>query len=193
MRKNQADCSILFGVVKPLILGLLLVSLVACASAPVDKAKLQADKDWAMAAASAEKYQQLQGLMLQGSSPAQTGTTPSLAPAQPPASAQAVQPLLTPEEYRRQEIERKEEVYANEWRLLEHDVAKRVLRRGLQNLDAPTQSALSLANPLVAGQSRCREWKLKDRHWEKRWYPSYGTWQTVLVERWGWVGFPCSY
>jgi hypothetical protein len=191
MRKNQANYRVVSRVVKPITLGLLLVSLVACATAPIDKARLQADKDWAQAVASAERYQQLQGLMLQGSSPAQPATTASITPAKSPATAQAVQPLLTAEEHRRQEIERREEVYANEWRALEHDVTKRVLQRGLQNLDVPTQRVISSANPSFAGQSRCRQWKLKDKHWERRRNP-LGGWQTVLVERWGWVEFPCN-
>ena len=49
MRKNQANYRVVSRVVKPITLGLLLVSLVACATAPIDKARLQADKDWAQA------------------------------------------------------------------------------------------------------------------------------------------------
>jgi len=191
MRKNRPDCSIPSRVVKLLTLGLLLVSLAGCATAPKDKPKLPTDKDWARTAANAEKYQQLQGLMLQGSASAQATTTPSLASAQSPTGGQAIQPVLTPEEYRRQEIERREEVYANEWRALEHDVAKRVLERGFQNLAAVTQPAVSSTNPSLAGQSRCRQWKLKDKHWERR-RNSFGGLQTVLVERWGWVEFLCT-
>jgi len=107
---------------KPLSLVLLLGALVACAAAPIDKAKLQVDRDWARAVASAEKYQQLQRMMLQGAAPAS---------AQTPAASPPAQPLLTPEEHRRQEIEQREKVYSDEWRVLEHDVAKRVLQRGL--------------------------------------------------------------
>ena len=106
-------------VIKWFLLSLALMGLVACATAPIEKARLQADKDWASAIASAEKYQQLQRMMLQGL---------------PPASAQPAavpQPLLTSEEHRRQEIEKREKVYSDEWRLLEHDVAKRLLQRGL--------------------------------------------------------------
>jgi hypothetical protein len=51
---------------------------------------------------------------------------------------------------------------------------------------------ISSANAPPAGQSSCREWKLINRHWEKRWDGYYGRWQTVFVERWGWVGAPCS-
>ena len=131
MRKNQISYRIPSPVLQFIAFGLFLVSFGACATAPIDKAKLQADKDWARAVAGAEKYQHLQGLMLQGSSSAQTATAPLLAPSQSPASGQANQPLLTAEEYRRQQIEQREEVYAKEWRLLEHDVAKRVLQRGL--------------------------------------------------------------
>jgi len=87
-----------------------------------NKAKLQADKDWATAIANAEKYQELQRLMLQG--------LPSAA-APPAAVSQPPQALLTPEEKRRQEIVQREKVCSDEWRLLEHDVAKRVLQRDL--------------------------------------------------------------
>ncbi len=38
----------------------------------------------------------------------------------------------------------------------------------------------------------CREWKVVNRHWEKRWDGYYGRWQNVLIEKWGWVGVPCS-
>jgi hypothetical protein len=192
MRKNQANYSISFRGAKLLSLGLLLVSLVACATAPKDKAKLQDDKDWTQAVANAEKDQQLQ-LMLQGSSPTQTRTSPSLAPAHSPEGRQAIQPLLTSEEYRRQEIERREEVYAKEWRILEHEIAKRVLQRSLPNLEAAAQPTVSSTNPSLAGQSRCREWKSKGKHMEYRWDPYYRKWFNVLVERWGWVGVPCNY
>jgi len=47
-------------------------------------------------------------------------------------------------------------------------------------------------NPPPVGQLGCREWRLINRHWEKRWDASYGRWQSVLVERWGWAGVPCS-
>jgi hypothetical protein len=46
--------------------------------------------------------------------------------------------------------------------------------------------------PSPLGQSRCREWKLINRHPESRWDSYNGKWQTVLVERWGWVGAPCN-
>lgn len=49
----------------------------------------------------------------------------------------------------------------------------------------------SSANP-PPGQSSCREWRLINRHLEKRWDPYYGRWQNVLVERWGWAGVPCT-
>jgi outer membrane lipopolysaccharide assembly protein LptE/RlpB len=107
-------------VIKWLALSLALVALVACAT-PLDKARLQADKDWAVPIASAEKYQQLQRLMFQGLPPA---------PAQLAAAPQSTQPVLTLEEHRRLEIEQREKIYADEWRLLEHDFAKRVLERG---------------------------------------------------------------
>jgi len=116
------NCAIVSQVMKWLTLSLVLVGLVACAATPIDKARLQADKDWAPAIASAEKYQQLQRVILQGLPPAS---------AQPPAASPPTQPLLTPEEHRRQEIEQREKVYSDEWRVLEHDVAKRVLQRGL--------------------------------------------------------------
>ena len=50
----------------------------------------------------------------------------------------------------------------------------------------------SPASPPSIGQSKCREWRLINRHWQNRWNPYYGRWQTVLVERWGWVGVPCT-
>ena len=53
-----------------------------------------------------------------------------------------------------------------------------------------TSNVLSAAPPPV-GQSRCREWKLINRHSENRWDPLTQRWQTVFVERWGWVGTPC--
>ncbi len=193
MGKNQADYSMLFRVGKLMTLGLLLVSLVACATTPKDKAKIGADKDSSRVVGSVEKDQQLQLLMLQGSSLTQTGTSPLLAPAQSPAGGQAIQSLLTAEEYRRQEIERREEVYAKEWRTLEHEVAKRLLQRGLQSLDTPIKPAVSSPNPSLAGQPGCRQWKVKDKHLENRWDPYWGRWFKVLVERWGWVGVPCSY
>ena len=52
---------------------------------------------------------------------------------------------------------------------------------------------VSSANPPPVGQSGCREWRLINRHWEKRWAPYYGGWQNVLVERWGWAGVPCNH
>jgi len=52
-------------------------------------------------------------------------------------------------------------------------------------------SVSNFAPPPVAG-SGCREWKLIDRHWEKRWNGYQGRWQNVLVEKWGWVGVPCN-
>jgi len=55
--------------------------------------------------------------------------------------------------------------------------------------DSPNVSS---ANPAPVGQSRCREWRMINRHWENRWDSHYGRWQNVLVERWGWVGAPCN-
>ena len=51
---------------------------------------------------------------------------------------------------------------------------------------------VSSVNPPPGGQSRCREWKLINRHWEHRWDSYNGRWQNVLVERWGWVGASCN-
>ncbi len=48
----------------------------------------------------------------------------------------------------------------------------------------------SLAPP---GQSRCREWRMIDRHWENRWDPSYGRWRAILVEKWGWAEVLCNH
>ncbi len=52
-------------------------------------------------------------------------------------------------------------------------------------------TAIAPSAPPPVGQSGCREWKLINRHWEKRWDPNYGVWNNVMVERWGWVGVPC--
>jgi hypothetical protein len=52
-------------------------------------------------------------------------------------------------------------------------------------------AAVSPANSPPPGQARCREWRLIGRHWQNRWDSYSGRWQTVLVERWGWVGVPC--
>jgi len=112
--------SIISQVTKWLALSLVLVSLVACATA-LDKARLQADKDWAVPIATVEKYQQLQHLMLQGLPPAST---------QLAAAPQSTQAVMTSEEYRRREIEQREKMYSDEWRVLEHDFAKRALQRG---------------------------------------------------------------
>ncbi len=110
-----------FQVIKWLALSLALAALVACAT-PLEKARLQADKEWAIPMASVEKYQQLQHLMLQGLPPAS---------AQLAAAPQPTQAVLTPEEHRRREIEQREKTYSDEWRFLEHDVAKRLLQKGL--------------------------------------------------------------
>ena len=114
------NCTITSQVIKCVILSLMLGILAACAT-PMKKASLQADKDWATAIANAEKYQQLQRLMFQG-----------LPPSPPPAAvSQPTQPLLTSEEHRWREIEQREKIYSDEWRVLEHDIAKRMLQRGL--------------------------------------------------------------
>ena len=57
--------------------------------------------------------------------------------------------------------------------------------------DYSNSAAVAPSVPPPAGQSGCREWKLMDRHWEKRWDSNYGIWRSVLVERWGWAGVPC--
>ena len=51
---------------------------------------------------------------------------------------------------------------------------------------------VSPAVPPPVGHSRCREWRLINQHLENRWDSYNGKWQTVLVERWGWVGAPCN-
>jgi hypothetical protein len=53
-------------------------------------------------------------------------------------------------------------------------------------------ASVSPAIPPRAGQSKCREWRLINRHWQNRWDPYSGRWRTVLVERWGWAGVPCA-
>ncbi len=52
--------------------------------------------------------------------------------------------------------------------------------------------ALSSSNVPPAGYSRCREWRVINRHWENRWDPYYGRWRAVLVEKWGWGRVPCN-
>jgi hypothetical protein len=54
-------------------------------------------------------------------------------------------------------------------------------------------AAVAPPPPPPAGLSGCREWKLINRHWEKRWDQNYGVWRNVSVERWGWAGVPCRY
>lgn len=54
------------------------------------------------------------------------------------------------------------------------------------------RGALSYPSPPQVGPSGCREWRIVNRHWEKRWSPYYERWQNVLVERWGWVGVSCN-
>ncbi len=46
--------------------------------------------------------------------------------------------------------------------------------------------------PPPAANGNCREWRMIDRHLEDRWDSYYGRWQTVPVERWGWVEVPCK-
>ena len=55
-----------------------------------------------------------------------------------------------------------------------------------------TNAEGTYASPPPTGQSRCREWRMVQRHWENRWDAYYGRWRPVLVERWGWAGVPCG-
>ena len=48
------------------------------------------------------------------------------------------------------------------------------------------------ANVSPVGESRCREWRMMDRHWENQWDAHIGKWRAILVERWGWAGIPCN-
>ena len=52
---------------------------------------------------------------------------------------------------------------------------------------APAPAYGYSAGPVGPG---CRAWSVIDRHWERRW-DGY-RWQSVVVERWGWVGVPCT-
>jgi len=56
----------------------------------------------------------------------------------------------------------------------------------------PGNSTISSSNTPPVMQSRCREWRMINRHWENRWDPYYGRWRAVLVEKWGWAGIPCN-
>ncbi len=51
---------------------------------------------------------------------------------------------------------------------------------------------VSSSTPPPAGQSKCREWRMINRHWENRWDSYSGSWRPVLVEKWGWLGVPCK-
>jgi hypothetical protein len=46
--------------------------------------------------------------------------------------------------------------------------------------------------PSPGAQAKCREWRLIDRHLEDRWDSYAGKWQSVPVEKWGWVEVPCE-
>ena len=48
------------------------------------------------------------------------------------------------------------------------------------------------ATPPPGTESKCREWRLIERHFEDRWDSSAGKWQSVPVEKWGWVEVPCN-
>jgi hypothetical protein len=50
----------------------------------------------------------------------------------------------------------------------------------------------SEAVPPPASESKCREWRLIERRLVDRWDSYSGRWQSIPVEKWGWVEVPCS-
>ncbi len=58
--------------------------------------------------------------------------------------------------------------------------------------DRSSNSNVSRSDVSSTGQSRCREWRMINRHWENRWDSYYGRWRAVLVEKWGWAPVPCN-
>jgi hypothetical protein len=48
------------------------------------------------------------------------------------------------------------------------------------------------AGPPPSARGTCREWRRIDRHLEDRWDSYSGRWQSVPVEKWGWVDAPCN-
>ena len=46
--------------------------------------------------------------------------------------------------------------------------------------------------PPLCTQSKCREWRLIRRYSKDRWDSDSGRWQSVPVEKWGWVEVPCN-
>ena len=47
--------------------------------------------------------------------------------------------------------------------------------------------------PSPGVDSKCREWRLIDRHMVERWDSYYGKWRQVPVEKWSWVEAPCNH
>ena len=48
------------------------------------------------------------------------------------------------------------------------------------------------AVPPPSARGTCREWRMIARHLEDRWDSYAGRWQSVPVEKWGWVDKPCT-
>jgi hypothetical protein len=51
---------------------------------------------------------------------------------------------------------------------------------------------LTQAVPPPTVQGKCREWRMIDRHLENRWDSYAGKWQSIPVEKWGWVDVLCN-
>jgi hypothetical protein len=51
---------------------------------------------------------------------------------------------------------------------------------------------LTQAVPPPTAQGKCREWRMIDRHLENRWDSYAGRWQSIPVEKWGWVDVLCN-
>jgi hypothetical protein len=56
----------------------------------------------------------------------------------------------------------------------------------------PPPPNVASAPPSPGAQNKCREWKMIERRFEDRWDSYNGRWQTVPIEKWGWVDVPCN-
>jgi hypothetical protein len=56
----------------------------------------------------------------------------------------------------------------------------------------PPPPNVASAPPLPGAQNKCREWKMIERRFEDRWDSYNGRWQSVPIEKWGWMDVPCN-
>ncbi len=56
----------------------------------------------------------------------------------------------------------------------------------------PPPPNVASAPPPPGAQNKCREWKMIERRFEDRWDSYNGSWQSVPIEKWGWVNVPCN-